>query len=737
MSSPRPLEQGMLAPVERRLASYSSHSDRLEVLEAAASTHGCFDLEAYRALRGDEHSLSIEEASRAGAEILEALRHVPIHASLALSALARPPLTTAEQRKAGAYYTDFRLASFLAGQLPQNLTGPIIDAACGSGILLVATTLRVCGSNGRRRAAFLRDRVCGADLSDDALRGALLALASLTDDIAAIAGLHRRLRCMDSLVRGPAGWADVAPSGFSASIGNPPWEKLKVSRHEHLRFNGHDRHYGADYNTTTEESSRDLIAAREHMSRYVAHVSEALELQGSGEADLYKIFLELCLNLVRDGGHMALLVPAGLIRSRGTAALRAHLLEAASSLRITVMHNHARFFAIDTRFKFLSVAAQVRAGGPSSPLALQHGGGTDVDVSITGTARLGRTTLRSVRPDVSLPEVRSDAEWRLFRKMHSGAVRLGDPSGPWQPHIVREVDMTRERPHFRRGAAPGTVPVIEGRMVHQYRAGAKRYIRGTGRSAVWEPVAMGERVIAPQFYMSVAALRSSVADRITRRRVGFCDITGQTNERSMLTALIPAGVVCGNKVPTIVFGEAACNPVRAEQLNYLWLAIGNSLPFDWLLRRVVTTTVNFFLLLDLPMPSLNVDSLPARRLIDLARRLTAVDEGISPMMPWEIGCLRAKIDVAVAAAYGLSQEDVGVLLKDFPLLDRGQPVLEGTANSVTRDVLQAEAAAQMDHVSATPRVLDAWRDAGAAAYVPADYAHLPAPGAQSIATPQR
>src|SRR5204862_345479 len=80
--------------------------------------------------------------------IAAALARTPIHPSLALTSLARAPMAVAERRKAGAYYTDFRLAQFLAsGCLRQYVPGAkVIDAASGTGILLVAAALAVCSN---------------------------------------------------------------------------------------------------------------------------------------------------------------------------------------------------------------------------------------------------------------------------------------------------------------------------------------------------------------------------------------------------------------------------------------------------------------------------------------------------------------------------------------------------------------------------------------------------------------
>jgi hypothetical protein len=200
--------------------------------------------------------------------------------------------------------------------------------------------------------------------------------------------------------------------------------------------------------------------------------------------------------------------------------------------------------------------------------------------------------------------------------------------------------------------------------------------------------------------------------------VGFCDITGQTNERSMLAAHIPVGVVCGNKVPTITFQS---DMATEEDLAYLWLAVANSLPFDWLLRRTVTTTVNYFILLSMPFPRFEPDSPMARKLVGLSRKLAKVNCTFDvPVDAWKVAEWRAEVDVCVAAAYGLGSSELAIMTEDFPLLDRGQPPLPGEVlSTVTRDLLALRAA---EHFGSPAHEWE-WRVGqarrlGAVAYVP-------------------
>lgn len=68
---------------------------------------------------------------------------------------------------------------------------------------------------------------------------------------------------------------------------------------------------------------------------------------------------------------------------------------------------------------------------------------------------LPRATLARVRDDLSIPEVRTQDDWDLFVALAEHGPKLGDKAGVWQPHIAREVDMTRDRVHFRHRPGEG------------------------------------------------------------------------------------------------------------------------------------------------------------------------------------------------------------------------------------------------------------------------------------------
>ncbi len=424
-----------------------------------------------------------------------------------------------------------------------------------------------------------------------------------------------------------------------------------------------------------------------------------------------------------------MLVPAGLIRSQGTELLRRFLFDCASELEFTVMENRARFFAIDTRFKFLAVEARLgesrerwQKSPKARPIVLKHATGTNSGLSETSRVIIDRSELAANRADLTVPEVRGQAEWDLFRRMSEIGAPFGDQGGLWQAQLAREVDMSRDRAHFRSYPAAYHLPVIEGRMVHQYRSRAKAYRSGTGRAAQWDALALAKADIDPQYWYPAIQLRRGIAERANTIRAGFCDVTGQTNERTLLAAVIPPGVVCGNKVPTVVFEPRSG---EGEMLVHLWVALMNSIPVDWLARRITTTSMNYFLLNSIPLPPIEPDSRDGGRIIELSQQLTGMEGQRRHALDAAAAArARAEIDVLVAEAYGLGPNELQLMFDDFPLLDRGQPALDCEEQStITRDLVLSRAHYGDSSKPWADRVAEAER-LGAVGYVPAEYARF-------------
>ena len=108
--------------------------------------------------------------------------------------------------------------------------------------------------------------------------------------------------------------------------------------------------------------------------------------------------------------------------------------------------------------------------------------------------------------------------------------------------------------------------------------------------------------------------------------------------------------------------------------NLSYLALLNSIPFDWQARRSVETTLNYFILYGLTFPPPN--DTRWQRIGTLAARLSCVDERFTefaaktgvesgPLTGAHSSEIRAEIDALVAQAYDLTEEELRFVFTDF------------------------------------------------------------------------
>jgi hypothetical protein len=235
---------------------------------------------------------------------------------------------------------------------------------------------------------------------------------------------------------------------------------------------------------------------------------------------------------------------------------------------------------------------------------------------------------------------------------------------------------------------PMDLPVYEGRMIDAFDHRAKAYRSGRGRAAEWEELTWSNRRIAPQWRIARGRLPDKLSGLVDSYRIGYCSIGSPTNERTLMAALVPPGVVCGNAVPTIRFSEGF------EWAFMLWIAFANSLVMDFHLRKKVGLNITHTIVDSLPFPRLRSDDVRARTIVALAARLTCVSEEMrgywnilasdswvpavadTAPLPGIVGDedrqdARNRLDAMIAFnIFGLSSLDLAHVLDGFPILER-------------------------------------------------------------------
>ena len=167
-----------------------------------------------------------------------------------------------------------------------------------------------------------------------------------------------------------------AKGGFDLVLGNPPWDTLSPDAKEffaaynpEVRFRDEKAQKALidellllpEIKRKWEQYRRELFGLVHFLKESGRYSLYAEGNLGKGDFNIYRMFVELALRNVKQGGRSAQLVPEGIYNGANCAAIRAELLTKARWERLLGFEN-ARgiwFDGIDTRMKFALYTAAV------------------------------------------------------------------------------------------------------------------------------------------------------------------------------------------------------------------------------------------------------------------------------------------------------------------------------------------------------------------------------------------
>ena len=170
-------------------------------------------------------------------------------------------------------------------------------------------------------------------------------------------------------------------------------------------------------------------------------------------------------------------------------------------------------------------------------------------------------------------------------------------------------------------------------------------------------------------------------------RITFRDVTRSTDPRTVIVALVPGELVSVHKAPYLLLIQGV------ERDESFLLGVLSSMVLDWYARRFVELSLTFAIFRDLPIPTVDLDdNLVAQRVVEIAGRLTAVDDRFTEWaeaVGVPVGSvtdedtkqdLICELDACVAYLYGLDESDLTVIYETFhektDYSDRHRAVLE-------------------------------------------------------------
>ena len=397
----------------------------------------------------------------------------------------------------------------------------------------------------------------------------------------------------------------VTDGGFDAVLGNPPWDTLRA-----------------------ESAARPLtIFSRE---------SGCYRWQGDGHANLYQLFAERMLQLVRPGGRLGAVMPSGLTADHGCARLRETLIERCRIDSLVGFENREAIFPIHRGVRFVLLTAEAHRPGNAfcARFAMRSVSALD-DVPdegpIPGGTVISTSLLRAFSgPGLAIPELAGVRDREILVRIIGTAPALGSKEG-WDIHFGRELNGSEDRHHFG-----GTgLPVLEGKLIQPFAVQVDR----------------ARQHIEPAIARKILGSRAA----FNRPRLGYREVAASTNRLTLIAAIIPANAVTTHTIFCV-------RGVLDDTLQWFLCAVFNSFVANYLVRLRGGTHVTAAAIDQLRVPKPVQSDASFRAIAALARRLSRRPEDRDTYV-----ALQAR----AAALYSLSNEEFDHVLGTFPLVPIG------------------------------------------------------------------
>ncbi|MDR2422086.1 MAG: hypothetical protein LBE01_01765 [Deltaproteobacteria bacterium] len=581
-------------------------------------------------------------------------------------------------------------------------------------------------------------------------RSDLLALASLAQEVER---LKEEFRFFNWPVEFPEAFS-AAPGGepgFSLIVGNPPWDKTKFE--DPLFFAQRRANYRTATNSEKKSIAEELLNQPDVKVRY-AKTKEKIALynellmakyplsQGAGDNNLFRFFVEKALSLLAPGGILSYVLPLALFADDGSAELRKAIFSQFRLTRLDGFENKEWIFPdVHSRYKFC--LAQLEKAVDPDQAALVRFMLTDpkdletpkgyflyplADVKATSPRRLAYLETAGGAKDLL-----------ALKKLYAAF----PPLDPKWLDFRRELDATVDKAIFKESPGPGLIPLYKGEAIWHYQAQAAppRYwldqaefderLSRVGLTRLktdlkdrleTDPV-LKKAFPGPFNWSKVldflgatkeSDLKSRLVPERSFPRLAFRAIASDTNERTLISAIIPRDVGAQNSLWLSIPGRySLCLKTREvvyEKVDLPKLlfaqAIFNSLVVDWILRASVAMNVNKTYVSRLPLPQpapseladdpalfdLILDSaalslyFAPKELADL-NAVPGLNDLAPPDSPEAYDLRLAQVDLKVARLYGLDLAEMELILDGFKVLKDKKPHYLSLVRDLSREAL--------------------------------------------------
>ena len=434
--------------------------------------------------------------------------------------------------------------------------------------------------------------------------------------------------------------------GFSGIISNPPWEALKPVKKEFANI----EKYGTDildFNKWFKKKLKSDEIFKKNWEnyenfylKYGQKIKEIFKFQGVGDSNLYKLFIEKNFNLVRENANILLLVPSGIQTDKGCKDLRKLIIENNNLKELLSFENRGYFENkddryktklfpdVDSRFKYTIINAEKKQSSSlnynfESCFYMQDPKELYERERIIFNAKKIK---HFSKENFSIMEFKKKIDYNLCDKILGEHKLLGETN-----FILRsEFHMTNDSYLFEKEELLKNkkkyCKLYEGKMMHQFNSNfnGERYL--IKKEKAYEILKRKEIKRINKISKKTLKKQKKIFENedfkldFENVRLVYRAIAGSTNERSLISCIIPKNVFCGNSVVHLVNFSYEKNEnkilqkkVKEEDLLFL-MSLFNSLTLNYYIRNKISANLTMNYIYELPIP--NCDALIKKSIIE-------------------------------------------------------------------------------------------------------------------------
>ncbi|ECP8837174.1 class I SAM-dependent DNA methyltransferase, partial [Campylobacter jejuni] len=403
--------------------------------------------------------------------------------------------------------------------------------------------------------------------------------------------------------------------GFDIIIGNPPWDKTKFSDSDFFP------QYKSDYRSliaSKKKEIQDNLLAKDYIKQnyekqkaYINDLSEYYKKayplnKGSGDGNLFRLFVEKNLSLLKQDGNLAYVLPSALMFEDGSLTLRKEILENKTLEYFYSFENRQAIFAdVDSRYKFALMLIKNTQANHTHKIKMMFYK-TDIN-SLKNKDEILTLNLKDIKKlsptHLALMELKDKQALEILRKSYNAFQNLSFDYIDFR----RELDMTNDKDLFIEEFREGLLPLYEGKMIHQFDANFSQ------TTYFLEKAKFDERLKSKELYRAKKATGKELNPKLIKYdreffRLGYRKISRDTDERTLIASLLPKN--CGGADSTysnipkqyVLKDDVICMDIVPYERILFVLALFNSLVVDFIIRNMVQINVSKSYLERIPLP---------------------------------------------------------------------------------------------------------------------------------------